>query len=135
MDWLNYNNRASHEAARNHSREEHQRAHAADIAKAFALAETRFDRAFEEFITFHDQATEEDRANFIHLFLADLSHKLGELAQASRENEADERVFDEMAAVYAAAGWGFILGRTMQELDTQRLAAHGLLNIASVELA
>ena len=125
FDWTKFNAENNELHFTQHDPETHNRAHASPYNAVFQLAMARFDENFRAFIHFYDDKDPLAEANWIHLFESAVVHALNTLIQEAHENGKE---FDEVAAAFSMAGFGFILGRTFQEFEAKRLMANGDLH-------
>ena len=126
FDWSRFNSENNSHASERHDREEHERAHSSQYEPVFQMAMARFEENFEEFIKHYDDKDPHAKENFLHLFESAVVHSLNKGAETASERGTE---FDEVAAVFCAAGFGYILGRTLQEFEVKHLVANGDLKM------
>jgi hypothetical protein len=124
FDWSRFNGENNEHASEKHSQEEHDRAHSSQYEPVFQMAMARFEDNFEAFIKHYDDKDPHAKENFLHLFESAVVHALNKGVEYAKEHDV---VFDEISSVYCAAGFGYILGRTLQEFEVKHLMNNGEL--------
>lgn len=122
FDWSKYNANGNEEHRMTHSQAEHEEAHGSQYNDIFQVAMVRFQENFEAFMTHYDDKDPKAPEYFMHLFESAVIHAMNDLIEQARVNDGE---FDEVAACFAGAGFGFVLGRTFQEYETRHLIANG----------
>ena len=126
FDWTRFNAENNSHDSERHNREEHERAHGSQYEPIFQMAMARFEENFEAFVQHYDDKDPYAKENFYHLFEAAVVHALNSAIQYSQERDGE---FDEVAAAFCAAGFGFVLGRTFQEFEVKHLMNNGDLKM------
>jgi hypothetical protein len=126
FDWSRYNAENNNANFENHDREMHDRAHSSQYEPIFQMAMARFEENFEEFTKHYDDKDPHAHENFMHLYESAVVHALNNLLAQSHKEGKD---FDEVAAAFAMAGFGFILGRTFQEFEIKHLMQNNDLRV------
>jgi len=126
FDWTKFNSEHNGAAKENHDQADHDRAHSSQYEPVFQMAMARFEENFEAFTQHYDDKDPNARANFMHLFESAVVHALNHGAETATERGLE---FDEVAAVFCAAGFGYILGRTLQEFEVKHLMNNGDLKM------
>ena len=126
FDWTKYNAESNSENFEHHNREEHDRAHNSQYEAVFQMAMARFHENFLEFTRHYDDKDPHASENFFHLFESAVVHALN---TAIEQSHKDGKEFDEVAAAFCMAGFGFVLGRTFQEFETKHLISNDDLRV------
>jgi len=126
FDWSRFNGDHNQHAPDKHNQEEHDRAHSSQYEPIFQMAMARFEENFEAFTKHYDDKDPNASKNWFHLFEAAVVHALNKGAETASERGTE---FDEVAAVFCAAGFGYILGRTLQEFEVKHLITNGDLKM------
>jgi len=122
FDWSRFNSESNEAAPGKHNQEEHERAHASQYEPIFQMSMARFEDNFEAFLKHYDDKDPHAKEHFFHLFESAVVHALNKGAETASERGTE---FDEVSAVFCAAGFGYILGRTLQEFEVKHLMNNG----------